>query len=55
MYWPRGSYIDLARLDVTEHFLSAYFDRDLIGGDKPGLGTWRAMGMQTRAAFSMRS
>lgn len=46
MKWPGGSYNEIARLAVTEDHLSDYFGSELIKGDEPGLGPWRAIGLQ---------
>ncbi len=45
MRWPGGSYIEVARLAITDSHLKDYFGRDLISGDEPGLGPWRSIGM----------
>lgn len=47
MRWPGGAYVEVARLSLTDADLIDYFGRDLVSGDEPGLGPWRAMGMQS--------
>src|SRR6478752_1609196 len=44
MRWPSGNYREVALLDVRGAYLSNHFGGDLVAGDEPGLGAWRAIG-----------
>lgn len=47
MGWPGGAYVEVAKLSLTDADLIDYFGRDLVSGDEPGLGPWRAIGLQS--------
>lgn len=44
--WPGGGYVEVAVIAVDDDVLASRFARPLWTGDEPGMGTWRALGVQ---------
>ncbi len=47
--WPSGDYYDLAVINVTEAEVKKALGVDLLSGDEPGMGPWRAIAVSLKS------
>lgn len=44
--WPSGAYIDLAVINIAEANVARTLGANLVPGDEPGMGGWRAIAVR---------
>jgi hypothetical protein len=47
--WPSGDFVEAAMIDISCEEVSTLISGDLIEGIEPGMGPWKAIGLQLDA------